>query len=255
MRAAPRRPRRQGGLAGLLGVVGLLGVLGLLAQPALPTPPACTPPQGERALAPSPLLQPGGAAPGEGDYRHRLARTPLGWASLPRWCVWVQPAVEPTAATALERRWLTAVEGALQGWAGLLPLERVSDPAAAQILLLRRRPPLRYEASGRSRASHGRATLRLRAVQRQGQWRVEPLVEVLISPDQRAAASQATALHELGHAFGLWGHSDRAGDALAATPGASPVLVPGPRDRATLEWLRRQPDGLGGPMPEPLSPR
>jgi predicted Zn-dependent protease len=78
-------------------------------------------------------------------------------------------------------------------------------------------------------------------------------VEVLISPGQRAAASQATALHELGHAFGLWGHSDQPGDALTAVPGAEPVLRPSPRDRATLLWLRSRSDGLGGPLP--LTPR
>lgn len=231
----------------------------LLAATTLAAP--CAPPEAERPLQLAPLLQPGLAATSQGtaevtaedsgsaDYRHRIARTPLGWASLPRWCVWVEPAAE----TDLEQRWLSAVEAALDAWAELLPIERVQDPAAAQIRLLRRKPPLRFEASGRSRASNGRAVLQLRAVQRQGQWRAEPLVDVLISPGQRAAASQATALHELGHGFGLWGHSDQPGDALTAVPGAQPVLRPSPRDRATLLWLRSRSDGLGGPLP--LTPR
>jgi predicted Zn-dependent protease len=66
-------------------------------------------------------------------------------------------------------------------------------------------------------------------------------VEVLLSPEQRPEAIEATALHELGHAFGLWGHSDEAGDAMAATPGAQPVRQLSPRDRATLRWLDQQP--------------
>jgi predicted Zn-dependent protease len=48
-------------------------------------------------------------------------------------------------------------------------------------------------------------------------------------------------LHELGHAFGLWGHSDQAGDAMAAKPGSIPILELSERDQRTLRWLQQQP--------------
>jgi predicted Zn-dependent protease len=78
---------------------------------------------------------------------------------------------------------------------------------------------------------------------------VVPQVEVLISPGQRAEAIEATALHELGHAFGLWGHSDDPKDVMGVAPGARPVLELTDRDRATLRWLYSQPTRFGGPPP------
>jgi predicted Zn-dependent protease len=131
----------------------------------------------------------------------------------------------------------------------VLPIQRVSDPATAHVLVLRRRPPLRRDDSGRTRASHGRSSLEILEVERGEGWRLEPLVKVQISPGQRSAALEATALHEFGHAFGLWGHSDDPGDAMAVSPGAQPVLRLSERDRATVRWLYSQPTRFGEPLP------
>lgn len=147
-----------------------------------------------------------------------------------------------------EQRWQQAVLAALATWQQHLPVTLVSNPAQAQVLVQRRRPPLQNR-----RASHGRALLQLLTVQRNGQWQLEPRVEVLISPGQAAQAIQATALHELGHAFGLWGHSDAATDVMHAIPGPRPLLELSPRDRATLRWLQQQP-ALPGAFPTRENP-
>lgn len=185
------------------------------------------------------------------DYRQALRTTPWGWARLDRWCVWVEPPAVEGPAALWDGRWHRAVLAALATWQRLVPVTLVTDPDRAQIRIQRRRPPLQ-ELDGRLRASHGRAMLRLVQVERQGLWRPEPQVMVLIGPGQGDSALQATALHELGHAFGLWGHSDRTGDALAAVPGARPVLALSDRDRRTLVWLYDQPTNFGrsdGPLP------
>jgi predicted Zn-dependent protease len=94
--------------------------------------------------------------------------------------------------------------------------------------------------------------LKALAVQRLQSWRLEPRVTVLVSPELRSAVLEATALHELGHAFGLWGHSDQAADAMAVFQGGEPVRALTQRDRLTLEWLRQQPTRFGGAPPEHL---
>jgi predicted Zn-dependent protease len=232
--------------------------LGSEAPPAggAPLPPqraaeaqACPPAIRQRLAAPAQLV-PHRLPPGPG-YADRLQTTPLGWPRLASWCVWIEPPPSrPAASTAADReqaRWQQAVLFAVAHWQTLLPIRLVTDPSAAQVRVWRRRPPLRSTPTGGTRASHGRAQLRLLAVQRQpGRWRLEPAVEVLLSPAQRLEAQQATALHELGHAFGLWGHSGDPADVMAAAPGAVPVLATTARDRTTLHWLLRQPTAFGG---------
>ena len=203
----------------------------------------CPPAQASRLLEATPLIR--STLSEASGYGLSLATTSMGPASLPRWCVWVEPA-NGDPPDRWQKRWLSAVGAALDTWSGHLPVFRVQDPGQAHVRLLRQRPPRRRTASG-WRASNGRSRLQLVQVRRQGVWRFEPKVSVLVSPELRAPVLQATALHELGHAFGLWGHSPDPGDAMAVHQGQDPVLKLSVRDLETLLWLRQLSTRLGTP--------
>ncbi|MEB3199057.1 MAG: peptidase [Synechococcaceae cyanobacterium] len=218
------------------------------APPALQTAAAAEPRELPPAASPA---SPDRSATASPDYRQRLRPTPLGWPVLAHWCLWVEPDTPSGAPDPWQKRWRLALDQALAVWAPAVSFSLVDSPEAAQIRILRRRPPLRFSGGGPARASHGRASLSLALVDRGEGLRLEPQVEVQLSPGQRLEAQEATAIHELGHAFGLWGHSDDPGDAMAATPGAVPVRALSPRDRATLGWLLQQPTRFGLPLSPP----
>ena len=212
-------------------------------------PELCPPQQQVRTLQVALERQPPGQRPG---YASSIATTSLGPPVLKHWCVWVQPAAA-TPANRWDQRWLDQVSSALTTWRALVPLTLVDNPDQANVLIYRQRPA-RRQVAGVWRASNGRTQLQVVDVQRQGRRRLEPLVKVMVSPGLRAEVLQATALHELGHAFGLWGHSSVPTDVLAISQGERPVLVPSQRDRLTLAWVMQQTTRFGSTLRKPIEP-
>ena len=212
-------------------------------------PELCPPQQQVRTLQVALERQPPGQRPG---YASSIATTSLGPPVLKHWCVWVQPAAA-TPANRWDQRWLDQVSSALTTWGALVPLTLVDNPDQANVLIHRQRPA-RRQVAGVWRASNGRTQLQVVDVQRQGRRRLEPLVKVMVSPGLRAEALQATALHELGHAFGLWGHSSVPTDVLSISQGERPVLVPSQRDRLTLAWVMQQTTRFGSTLRKPIEP-
>ncbi|MEB3240071.1 MAG: peptidase [Cyanobacteriota bacterium] len=214
----------------------------------IPAAPDCAPVEQRRLLSPEDRQRlavppsPPEASP-RPAYADRLQPSSLGWVSRRSWCVWIEPDPQPDRFSGL---WRQAVDTALARWGRELTLQPVERADDAHIRLWRRRPPRQD-----GRASLGRALLSLQMVRRGGAERPEPLVDVLLDPGQRLQGLQATALHELGHGFGLWGHSDRPDDVMTAVPGPRPPSDLSPRDRETLRWLLGRPSLF---RPEPPAP-
>ena len=212
-------------------------------------PELCPPQQQVRTLHVALERQAPGQRPG---YASSIATTSLGPPVLKHWCVWVQPAAA-IPANRWDQRWLDQVSLALNTWSALVPITLVDSPDQANVLIHRQRPA-RRQIAGEWRASNGRTQPQVVDVQRKGRRRLEPQVKVMVSPGLRAQALQATALHELGHAFGLWGHSSAPTDVLAISQGERPVLVPSERDRLTLTWVMQQPTRFGSTIRHPSEP-
>ena len=145
------------------------------------------------------------------------------------------------------------MSSALTTWGRELSVVQVDSPEKANVLIQRRRPP-RRRLPGGWRASNGSSQLRVAEVLRGRSWLLEPRVTVLVSPELRAPVLEATALHELGHAFGLWGHSPDPADAMAVSQRQVPLLQLSDRDRVTLRWVYGQGTRFGLPPSSPSAP-
>ena len=175
---------------------------------------------------------------GAAGYANHLATSSYGYPSLHSWCVWIEPdTTGERGGDYWSWRWISAVRSAFEIWSRTVPVTQVVDPERANIHVLRKRPSLR-EIEQRWRASNGRSLLRIVVVARGGRSYLEPRVQVLISPNLQARVIQNTALHELGHAFGLWGHSKVEEDIMYFRQGSNSLLRLSHRDQHALEWVR-----------------
>ena len=206
-------------------------------------------------------LQRATIGPESGDYLDRIEPTLLGyllWSRFPV-RVYVDPGTgDDTEGNALPPAqaevWQQAVGGALQEWGAYLPLERSQDPETADIIIRPQAPKLKITRDPetgrpRSRARTGETRYEFYARQElMGPPTLAHRMFVDLAPTTSLRALQATARHELGHAMGLWGHSEDPADALYPKQVGEPLPISA-RDANTLIRLYQQPSRLGKPLP------
>ena len=175
-----------------------------------------------------------------GDYFDQVAKTGVGyliWSKFPIQ-VYIQP---PTTANHTQAQaWVNTVIETVEEWNVYLPLVVVDKPEIADITIIRQVPPLQFTRGHPPRARSAQATYKVYDNNR----KLYHKFTILLSPSQTGVYLQAASRHELGHALGIWGHSDLPTDALYFSQVSNPPPI-SPRDVNTLKRVYQQPTHLG----------
>lgn len=188
------------------------------------------------------------------DYFSEVKATSVGyliWSEVPI-KVYLQRPDNPDDASASTRQflqWVAVVEKALGEWNLYLPLVEVNQPELADITIERSPPPIGVTLNPET----GQFEFpRARSAQTRYNFYLKPgtpshlshRMMIQIKPGLSNESILSAARHELGHALGIWGHSQIETDALyfSQVRNSPPISS---RDINTLKKVYQQPTRLG----------
>ncbi len=188
----------------------------------------------------------------QSDYFSQIEAAPLGyliWSNFPI-TIYVQQPDKFTDSAADKRyqEWVTAVKKAIVEWNVYLPLKEIAEKEKADIRVLRSQPQREAKLNPDTglydipRAVTAETTYKFYL--KPNPDTVAHKMTVEISPNYSGIPLLATIRHELGHALGIWGHSENEGDALYFSQVSNPTGI-SPRDINTLKKIYQQPTKLG----------
>ncbi len=171
-----------------------------------------------------------------GDYFEQVKLTEVGYL------VWSQfPVKVYIDTTQIQER--VQAKAAVQEWNIYLPLQVVEQKDIADIKIILKSLPLEMTNLLRARSALTRYELYIDRISASATVLAHRCT-IFINPHQSSQYIKAAALHELGHALGIWGHSLIATDALYFSQVRNPLSISA-RDINTLKRVYQQPTLLG----------
>ncbi|PSB31553.1 peptidase [Chlorogloea sp. CCALA 695] len=170
-----------------------------------------------------------------GDYFDRVKLTEVGYL------IWSQFPIKVYIDDTQVETWLQ-VKAAVKEWNSYLPLQVVEKPDIADVRISFKTPPLGTKVL-RARSALTQYELYIKLFSNSASVLAHRCT-IILSPNQPSKYIKAAALHELGHALGIWGHSLVASDALYFSQVSNPPRI-SPRDINTLKQIYQQPTLLG----------
>lgn len=176
-----------------------------------------------------------------GDYFDEIKPTKYGYLIWSQFPVKVYLETPNINSNNQSQQWIKAVSQTVEEWNNYLPLKIVENPEVADIIILRKSPPLKFTPGSRiPRARSAETRYKVYTFDNTLYHRFT----ILLSPSQTGKYLSAASRHELGHALGIWGHSKEESDALYFSQVRNPPLVSA-RDVNTLKKIYQQSTSLG----------
>ncbi|MDM9381725.1 matrixin family metalloprotease [Chlorogloeopsis sp. ULAP01] len=181
-----------------------------------------------------------------GDYFSQVAPTQVGYLVWSQFPVTVYIEMPTVISTKQAETWVNEVLQAVQEWSTYLPLQVVETSEEADITILRKAPPL--QISPGNKFPRARSALTTYFLYTKGNF-LYHYFTILLHPSQTGKYLLAAVRHELGHALGIWGHSQAESDVLYFSQVRNPPPI-SPRDINTLKRVYEQPTSLGWTLPK-----